>query len=68
MQYQEVKHLDLGLHILDFFDRGRKDLTQGKFTYRYGDECYENFNEIIPNDKTDTYFDVKEVEIYKIFE
>ena len=47
---------------------GRNDLTQGIFYYRYGDECYENFKEIIPNDKKDTYFDVKEVEIYKIFE
>ena len=49
---------------------GRNDLTQGKFFYKEDEnsQCYENFNEIIPNDKKDTYFDVKEVEIYKIFE
>ena len=53
---------------IGFRDRGRNDLTQGIFYYRIDDESYENFNEIIPNDKKDTYFDVKEVEIYKIFE
>ena len=46
---------------------GRKDLTQGIFHYqKYGAESFENYNEIIPNNKTDTFFDVKEVEIYKI--
>jgi len=32
------------------------------------DQCFENYSEIIPNNKKDTYFDVKEVEVYKIFE
>ena len=32
-----------------------------------GEESFENYNEIIPNNKTDTFFDVKEVEIYKIY-
>ena len=51
-------------------DTERKNLTQGKFYYFENEnrQSYENFNEIIPNDKKDTYFDVKEVEIYKIFE
>ena len=51
-------------------DTERKNLTQGKFYYFENEnrQCYENFNEIIPNDKKNTYFDVKEVEIYKIFE
>ena len=51
-------------------DTERKNLTQGKFYYKENenDQCFENYNEIIPNDKKDTYFDVKEVEIYKIFE
>ena len=54
---------------IGFPDGGRKDLTQGFFFYtKSGEECYENYNEIIPNDKKGTYFDVKEVEIYKIFE
>ena len=53
---------------IGFRDRGRNDLTQGIFYYRIDDESYENYNEIIPNDKKDTFFDVKEVEIYKIIE
>ena len=52
---------------IGFLNRGRKDLTQGIFYYCLGDESYENFNEIIPNNNKDTYFDVKEVEIYKIY-
>ena len=52
---------------IGFLNRGRKDLTQGIFYYCLGDESYENFNEIIPNNYKDTYFDVKEVEIYKIY-
>ena len=47
---------------------GRNDLTQGIFYYMIDDESYENYNEIIPNGKKGTFFDVKEVEIYKIFE
>ena len=49
---------------IGFRDRGKNDLTQGIFYY--GSGCYENYNEIIPNNGKDTYFDVKEVEIYKI--
>ena len=52
---------------IGFLNRGRKDLTQGIFYYCLGDESYENFNEIMPNNNKDTYFDVKEVEIYKIY-
>jgi len=47
----------------------RKNLTQGKFYYKkIENQCFENYSEIIPNNKKDTYFDVKEVEVYKIFE
>ena len=47
---------------------GRKNLTQGYFFYKNNnDESFENYSEIIPNDKKDTYFDVQEVEIYKIY-
>jgi len=53
---------------IGFRDGGRNDLTQGIFYYTKGDESYENYNEIIPNDKKNTYFDAKEIEIYKIFE
>ena len=55
---------------IGFRDGGRNDLTQGIFYYKENEneQSFENYNEIIPNDKKDTYFDVKEVEIYKIFE
>ena len=47
--------------------RGSK-LTQGYFYYQKDEyQCFENYNEIIPNNNKDTYFDVKEVEIYKIY-
>ena len=47
---------------------GRKNLTQGYFYYKNNnDGSFENYSEIIPNDKKDTYFDVQEVEIYKIY-
>ena len=52
---------------IGFRDMGRKDLTQGIFHYHKYDESFENYNEIIPNNKTDTFFEVKEVEIYKIY-
>jgi hypothetical protein len=52
---------------IGFRDGGKNNLTQGLFYYRRGDESYENYNEIIPNNNKDTYFDVKEVEIYKIY-
>jgi len=46
---------------------GNGDLTQGYFYYKNkNDICFENYNEIIPNEKKDRLFDVKEVEIYQI--
>jgi len=53
---------------IGFGSTERNNLTQGKFLYRSKDnEYYDNYNEIIPNEKKNMYFDVKEVEIYKIF-
>lgn len=44
-----------------------KDLTQGYFYYRFkSSESFENYNDIMPN-KKDTSFDIKEIEVYKIF-
>ena len=52
---------------IGFIDQGKKNLSQGKFCYKYkGQESFENYNEIIPNNNCDKFFDVKEVEIYKI--
>ena len=52
---------------IGFRDQGKKNLSQGKFHYKYkGQENFENYNEIIPNNNCDKFFDVKEVEIYKI--
>ena len=53
---------------IGFGSTERNNLTQGKFLYRSKDnEYYDNYNEIIPNEKKNMYFDIKEVEIYKIF-
>ena len=48
-------------------DFGKGNLSQGYFYYK--DNCFicfENYNEIIPNEKKNRLFDVKEVEIYQI--
>ena len=46
---------------------GKKNLSQGCFDYKNNSSiCFENYNEIIPNEKKDRLFDVKEVEIYQI--
>ena len=51
---------------MGFRDRGRKDLTQGIFHYKIsGEESFENYNEIIPNNKTDTFFDVKKLKFIR---
>ena len=48
-----------------FYDSGKKNMNQGYFTVNCGN--YENHNKIIPNNSETRYFDVEEVEIYKIF-
>ena len=48
-------------------DGGKSNLTQGTFYYKDKEEMsFENYNEIIPNEKKDREFKVKEIEIYKI--
>ena len=45
----------------------KKGLSQGYYYYKNkNDEYFENYDELIPNDKKNTIFDVNEVEIYKI--
>ena len=42
-------------------------MTQGEFAYsRSGFEFYGNINDIIPNEGKSRFFDVEEVEIYKL--
>ena len=48
-----------------FHRSGKKNMNQGHFTT--GCENYENHNKIIPNDSKNRYFDVEEVEVYKVF-
>jgi len=46
---------------------GKGNLSQGYFYYHDNNSmCFENYDEIIPNEKKDRLFDVKEVEIYQI--
>ena len=45
----------------------KEEMKKGKFLYREGDDVFfEKFNEIIPNEKKDKYFNVEETEVYKI--
>ena len=48
-----------------FRERGKKNMSQGYFLYSTT-LYFENFNAILPNDGRDRFFDVDEVEIYKI--
>ena len=50
---------------IGFRDKGKKNMSQGYFYYSKS-LYFENFNEIIPNDGKDKFFDVEEVEIYNI--
>ena len=47
---------------------GKNNLSQGYFYYQksQNDECFENYNDIIPNEKKNRAFNVIEVEIYQI--
>lgn len=52
---------------IGFNDTGKGNLSQGKYIYKPKEKIlFENFNEIIPNEKCNRFFDVKELEIYKI--
>ena len=45
----------------------KKGLSQGYYYYKNkNEEYFENYDELIPNDKKNSFFDVNEVEIYKI--
>ena len=43
-------------------------MSQGQFLYKQREEdlYFEDINEIIPNEKKDRFFSVKEVEVYKL--
>ena len=46
---------------------GKRNLSQGYFYYKNNSSiCFENYNEIIPNEKKNKLFGVKEVEIFQI--
>jgi len=52
---------------IGFNDKGRMNLSQGRFVYKNKEEeSFENYNEIIPNKNYSRFFEVIEVEIYKI--
>ena len=50
---------------IGFRERGKKNMSQGYFLFSTT-LYFENFNEIIPNEGKDRFFDVDEVEIYNI--
>jgi len=49
-------------------DSGKKDMTQGEFLYKnkVSEQYFENINEIIPHNNKDRFFNIDEVEVYKI--
>ena len=52
---------------IGFRENGRKNMSQGEFVFsREGWEFYGNINDIIPNKGKSRYFEVEEVEIYKL--
>ena len=40
-------------------------MTQAEFLYC--NDCFEDFYDIIPNSNEDRFFNVEEVEVYKIY-
>ena len=40
-------------------------MSQGEFLYT-SSPYYNDYNEIIPNEKKNRYFEVEEIEVYKI--
>ena len=51
---------------IGFRETGKKDMTKGEFLFRNDETYFEDFNEIIPHENKDRFFNVKEVEVYKI--
>ena len=50
---------------IGFSENGNKNMTQGEYKVR-NDIYINNFNENIPNEGKNRFFDVEEVEIYKL--
>ena len=48
-----------------FRETGKKNMTQGEFLY--SGDYFKEYHEIIPNEKKNRFFDVEEVEVYKIY-
>ena len=52
---------------IGFREKGKQNMSQGEFIYSRSDrEYFGNINDIIPNEAKGRYFDVEEVEIYKL--
>ena len=52
---------------IGFRENGKKNMSEGEFIYnRIGQEFYGNIDDIIPNEGKSRFFDVEEVEIYKL--
>ena len=52
---------------IGFRDSGKKNMSQGEFVFSRTDyEFYGNINDIIPNEGKNRFFEVEEVEIFKL--
>ena len=50
---------------IGFKDSGNCNMSQGEFMY-YKDTTFIDFNNIIKNERKDRFFDVQEIEVYKL--
>ena len=50
---------------IGFAEHGKRNMTQGEFRIR-NDTYIDNYNEIIPNEGKDKFFDIEEVEVFKV--
>ena len=61
------KNVGIWFPYIGFRNTGKKNMSQGEFLYYSKDRTiFNDFNKIIPNEGKDRFFDVEEVEVYKI--
>ena len=59
------KNLGPWFPFIGFRSSGKKNMNQGEYQFS-SSNYFKDYNDIIPNDGKGKFFDVKEVEIYKI--
>ena len=60
-----MRDIGVWFPFIGFRETGNKNMSQGEFIFN-SNINFNNFNEIIPNEKKDRFFDVEETEVFKI--